>query len=272
MLVQRVLVALVGLPLIVLLLFRWPFAFAVLLALALLAAAWEYRGLWPADARLAPGWFLTGVGLALAPRLYPDAAAEAALGGLLLATLLYLTLSLRAYERGHDAAPRDAAYAALGALMFGGLGGYLLALQRLPWGPWAVLWVLSTVWVTDSAAYFVGRAWGRHRLVPRLSPKKTWEGLAGGVLLGTLYAGALFPAVAARWGFAPPASPWAGWGLGLLLTLLTPLGDLAESMFKRAAHLKDSGHLLPGHGGLFDRMDSWLWAGVLGYAWLTLFV
>ncbi|NPA30980.1 MAG: phosphatidate cytidylyltransferase [Chloroflexi bacterium] len=271
MLVSRVLVALVGLPLIVLLLFRWPTVFAALLALALLAAAWEYRGLWPADARLAPGWFLTGVALALLPRV-AAAGPEVALRGLLLATMLYLTLALRAYERGHDAAPRDAAYAALGALMFGGLGGYLLALQHLPAGPWAVLWVLSTVWVADSAAYFVGQAWGRHPLAPRLSPRKTWEGLVGGVLLGTLYAGALFPAVAARWGFDPPASPWVGWGLGLLLTLLTPLGDLAESMFKRAARQKDSGHLLPGHGGLFDRMDSWLWAGVLGYAWLTLFV
>ncbi len=271
MLAQRVLVALIGLPLIVWLLFRWPTAFAVLLALALLGAAREYRGLWPADARLNAGVFLVGVALALGPRLGGQGPA-AVLGGLMAATLWYLAQALWLYERGHAAAPRDAAYAALGALIFGGLGGYLLALQTLPWGPWAVLWVLSTVWVTDSAAYFVGRAWGRHRLAPRLSPKKSWEGFAAGVVLGTAYAGGIFPAVAAHWGFDPPTSALAGWGLGALLTLLTPLGDLAESMFKRAAHSKDSGHLLPGHGGLFDRMDSWLWAGVLGYAWLALFV
>jgi len=268
MLWQRVLVALVGLPLIVLLLFFWPAGFAGLLVVALLAAAWEYRGLWPADARLAPAWLLAGVLLALLPRvgLFPFGP-EA---GLAAAAMLELGAAVVAYERGRLTAPRDAAYAALGVLIFGGLGGYLLALQTLPLGPWAVLWVLSTVWVADSAAYFVGRAWGRHRLAPRLSPKKTWEGFWGGVVWGTLYAGAVFPTVAAHWGFRSPPS-WVGWGLGLLLTLLTPLGDLAESMFKRAAHSKDSGRLLPGHGGVFDRMDSWLWAGVLGYAWLTWF-
>ena len=270
MLYQRVLVALVGLPLIVGLLFRWPTGFAALLALALLGAAWEYRTLWPADARWPAAAWVVSIALPLLPRLgwLPGVSP---LAGLLAATLLDLSVALALFERGHGQAPRDAAYAALGALMFGGLGGMLLALQDLPWGPWAVLWVLSTVWVADSAAYFAGRAWGRHRLAPRLSPKKTWEGLAAGVLAGSLYAGALFPAVATRLGFAPPP-PLAAWGLGLVVAGLSPLGDLAESMFKRAARRKDSGHVLPGHGGLFDRLDSWLWAGALGYAWLHLFV
>ncbi len=268
MLWQRVLVALVGLPLIVGLLFWWPWGFALALAGALLIASGEYYRLWPADARLPRAVFLLGVAVSVLPWLWPRYAPVA---GLLAATLLYLTAALLAYEQGHDHAPRDAGYAALGALMFGGLGGTLVGLQRLPPGPWAVLWVLSTVWVADSAAYFAGRAWGRHRLAPRLSPKKTWEGYFAGVLAGTLYAGWLFPWAAARWGFAPPGAGVA-WGLGLLLTTLAPLGDLAESMFKRVAHSKDSGHWLPGHGGLFDRMDSWLWAGALGYAWLTLWL
>ncbi len=270
MLLQRVLVALVGLPLIVGLLFGWPQGFALALAGALLVAAGEYHRLWPAEARLPRALFLLGVAFSLAPWVWPRAGVSPT-AGLLAATMLYLTAALRAYEHGHDHAPQGAGYAALGALMFGGLGGTLLGLLQLPQGPWAVLWVLSTVWVADSAAYFAGRAWGRHRLAPRLSPKKTWEGYLAGVLAGTLYAGWLFPGVAARWSFGPPAAG-ASWGLGLLLTTLSPLGDLAESMFKRAAHSKDSGHWLPGHGGLFDRMDSWLWAGALGYAWLTMWL
>ncbi len=267
MTLQRVLVALIGLPLLIGLLFRWPTGFAAVLVLALLGAAREYRGLWPRDARLPTGLFLLGVALSLAPRLWPNWGMTFG-DGLAAATLLYLTYSLLAYERGHNLAPRDAAYATLGATLFGGIGGYLLALLTLPHGPWMLLWVLSTVWVADSAAYFIGRAWGRHHPVRRLSPRKTWEGFFAGVLLGTGYAGALFPAVAAAWGVAL-SSCLVGWGLGLVLTLLTPLGDLAESMFKRAVGSKDSGHLLPGHGGLFDRMDSWLWAGVLGYVWLA---
>ncbi len=187
MLYQRVLVALVGLPLIVGLLFRWPTGFAALLALALLGAAWEYRTLWPADARWPAAAWVVSIALPLLPRLgwLPGVSP---LAGLLAATLLDLSVALALFERGHGQAPRDAAYAALGALMFGGLGGMLLALQDLPWGPWAVLWVLSTVWVADSAAYFAGRAWGRHRLAPRLSPKKTWEGYWGGVVAGFLLA------------------------------------------------------------------------------------
>jgi phosphatidate cytidylyltransferase len=99
-------------------------------------------------------------------------------------------------------------------------------------------------------------------MAPRLSPKKTWEGFAGGVLTSTL-SGAL---IGALWGLVTPAlTPGRGAFLGLALGVLTPLGDLGESMIKRQFGEKDSSHLLPGHGGVFDRIDSWLWAAVIGY-------
>ena len=150
-------------------------------------------------------------------------------------------------------------------LYFGWIGGYLISIRELPEGMWWVLLALPSVWLADSGAYFIGRAIGKHRLSPRLSPKKTWEGYFGGVLVGVLGTAGL----AYLWGFwtGPESAitPLSGAILGLVLGVITTLGDLGESMFKRQAGVKDSGNLLPGHGGAFDRIDSWLWAGVLGY-------
>jgi phosphatidate cytidylyltransferase len=141
----------------------------------------------------------------------------------------------------------------------------LVSLRSLPDGLWWLLTALPSVWVGDSAAYFVGRAFGRHRLAPRLSPKKSWEGYLAGIV-GAAAAGAGF---AALWGVAagPSASvtPERGLVLGAVLGLLTTLGDLGISMIKREVQVKDSGTLLPGHGGALDRLDSWLWAGAIGY-------
>lgn len=115
--------------------------------------------------------------------------------------------------------------------------------------PARVLAVLALVWVADSAAYFVGRAWGRRKLAPSISPGKTWEGAVGGL------AAALGYAIICKRFFAD-----VGWGAYLaaaaLLAVLSIVGDLFESAAKRRAGVKDSGALLPGHGGILDRIDS----------------
>jgi phosphatidate cytidylyltransferase len=112
-----------------------------------------------------------------------------------------------------------------------------------------LLAVLVLVWVADSTAYFVGRAWGRRRLAPSISPGKTWEGAAGGV------AGALVYAIICRRFFDDPA--WAPYlAAAALLAVISIVGDLFESAAKRRAGVKDSGALLPGHGGILDRIDS----------------
>ena len=122
-----------------------------------------------------------------------------------------------------------------------------LALAALP--PLQVLAVLVLVWVADSAAYFVGRAWGRRKLAPSISPGKTWEGAWGGI------AGALAYAIICR-GLAG-AVAWMPLVAGAaLLAVLSIVGDLFESAAKRQAGVKDSGTLLPGHGGILDRIDS----------------
>ena len=127
---------------------------------------------------------------------------------------------------------------------------------------WLVL-VLSGTWLADSGAYLIGARWGRHKMTPSLSPKKTWEGLAGGVTIGIL-GNALVAAVLAL----PPVH---GAALGLLGGTLGTLGDLSVSMIKRQVGAKDSGQLIPGHGGALDRIDSLLFTVIAGYLYLVWF-
>lgn len=129
------------------------------------------------------------------------------------------------------------------------------ALIYLPPGAWWLLVVLLGVWGFDSAAFFAGRYFGRHKLSPRVSPGKTWEGVIGGMVL-SIAAGLLFTVV-------PLGVPWyLAIVLGILLGAAAVLGDLSESLIKRQTHVKDSGQFMPGHGGMLDRVDS-LWFAVI---------
>jgi phosphatidate cytidylyltransferase len=132
--------------------------------------------------------------------------------------------------------------------------------------PRSVLFLLLLVWVCDSAAYYVGRRYGRRRLAPTVSPKKTWEGSIGGLAAATI-----FGAAAGTWWFLPELGPVRGALVGAFASTAGQLGDLVESLWKRGAGVKDSGTFLPGHGGFYDRIDSLLFAGpvVAGFlAWM----
>lgn len=128
-----------------------------------------------------------------------------------------------------------------------------LALVRLQQWPWVLLAVLGVVWVADIAAYFAGHLWGRRKLAPSISPGKTWEGVAGATI-GV----AVYHALVWRFGFSDVA-PQIATATILMVACLLPLsilGDLFESWIKRKAGVKDSGRLLPGHGGVLDRIDA----------------
>lgn len=156
---------------------------------------------------------------------------------------------------------RGTAGVALAGLYAGGcLGGWLLLRQQEP--AWVLAGGVLTVKSCDIGAYFLGRAFGRRRLAPRVSPGKSWEGLFGGVATASIV-GAL---LAAWSGSALPDSAvpvWLGIAIGAVLGLAGQAGDLAESLLKRAGGVKDSSRLLPGLGGVFDVMDSLLPAGLL---------
>ena len=190
---------------------------------------------------------------------------------LALFTLLAMTVHLFDFERGDRFSGTDFVITLGGIVYFGHLGGYLIPLRFIPEGFWWFLTVLPAVWLGDSGAYFIGRRFGRRQLSPRLSPKKTWEGYFGGVLVGTVGTAlwvlglrALSPEISITW--------VDGSVLGLILSVVTPLGDLGQSMIKRQVGIKDSGKILPGHGGMFDRIDTWIWAAAIGYFIITIFL
>ena len=140
------------------------------------------------------------------------------------------------------------------------IGAFVAIVDLQARSPWLVLAAMAIVWIADTAAYFTGRRFGRHKLAPAISPGKTWEGVGGAAAAVALYAAALAP-------LAPAAGYRGSQGVGALvlwiafavaLALLSVVGDLFESLLKRHAGVKDSGSLLPGHGGILDRTDALL--------------
>ncbi|MBN1934674.1 MAG: phosphatidate cytidylyltransferase [Anaerolineae bacterium] len=144
-----------------------------------------------------------------------------------------------------------------GALYIGWMSGHMLLMRALPGGGYLLFTAFGCTWLADGGAYFVGRAWGTHHMAPQISPKKTWEGYAGGIVTGVV-GGAIIAGLGGL-----------GWGhgalLGLLLAAMTPIGDLGISMIKREVGVKDTSNLIPGHGGILDRADSLLLTAIIGY-------
>ncbi len=140
-----------------------------------------------------------------------------------------------------------------------------LAIVRA-WGGWTVLSVVVAIWTCDTAAYFVGSAFGRHKLYPSVSPGKTWEGAVAGFL------GALAVMVTGRELFLPYLTLAAGISLGVIVGIFGQMGDLMESMLKRDAGIKDSSALIPGHGGVYDRFDSLVFVAPFVYLYIDFIV
>jgi len=247
--------ALVGLPLLVGVVWVGGLPLMALVAGAGVLGTAEFLGLARrAGARpLTPLALAWAVPLALAPTLPPGTLAPTLSAGVLGAGV---GLSLRREPR---TALADLGTTLAGPLLVAWPLGYALALRALPGGPAPLLLALGAVFASDTGAYFLGRALGRRPLAPSISPSKTVEGAVGGLLCGALAGLAL--------AFLPPAplTPWQGALAGAIASLAGQVGDLAESALKRSAGVKDSGRLLPGHGGLLDRLDSLLFGLVAVY-------
>jgi phosphatidate cytidylyltransferase len=250
---KRVLTAAVLAPFFVyIVLWAPPLAFLAVLTVVALLCFHEFSGIVASYGIDAPGpvGYAAGLVLLLIPR-------EAALA-LALTTLAALTLGLV----GRDLAkglPRASALL-LGVLYIFGLWRWAIPLRDL--NRHFLLFALVANWVGDAAAYYAGRAWGRHKLAPRVSPAKTWEGsiasLLASLVFGYFYLTRMIPSV----------TPIDALLLALAANLAGQIGDLAESAMKRGAGVKDSGGMLPGHGGWLDRVDSSLFALPVVY-WLV---
>lgn len=269
---RRVLTALamaaVGLPAVI---YGGIFYF-LLMGIFLVGGAWEFVRLYRA-VQYEPHETVTIGGvlvIATARFFFPDYAIFA----LVVFILLAMTVHIIAYERGRDKAGLDFTITLAGIAYLGWLGSYLLDLRNLPDGGWWFMFILPLVWAGDTGAYLIGAVYGRHKMSPRLSPRKSWEGYAAGIITA-MYAGVLFAYAFSSLGPQPLhglIDPIKGALLGFFISALTPLGDLGESMFKRQGGLKDSSHIFPGHGGFLDRIDSWIWGAAIGYFIIQYFI
>ena len=262
--VRRVLAAAVFLPIFYYLVHDLgAMAFFGLAAIAGMLAVGEFYRLHLGQAPW-PWWCWLGVGatgLLISSAQWPTLVTDRAV---LLGTLaIALCMPLLSGKSLRDSLT-DGMVLVMGVLYLGLTLSYLVLTRGLPDGALLIFFVFLVTWAGDTGAYVAGKSMGRHALAPVISPKKTYEGLAGGLVLACLMA------VVARAWFLPAFSLVDCLALGMILTITGLIGDLAESAMKRSAGFKDSGALIPGHGGMLDRLDSLLFTGPAFYYYVTI--
>ncbi|HEY4690671.1 MAG TPA: phosphatidate cytidylyltransferase [Anaerolineae bacterium] len=259
MLLTRALSALILAPLVIAAVGAGGWALVGFLIVVLGIAAWEFARLMQRGG-FRPTWWIAPILIAafVIDAMLP--AARALPAALSLTLIGSLTWHMR--HRG-PSVTADWALAIAGGVYLGWAGRQFVEVRALENGAAWLLLILTGTWLADSGAYLVGVRIGRHTLSPALSPKKSWEGLAGGVIIGLV--GNALVAAALRL----PAIHGAM--LGLIGGTIGTLGDLSVSMMKRQVGAKDSGHLIPGHGGALDRIDSLLFVVIAGHLYLVWF-
>jgi len=266
---KRILTGLVLTPLVLALVLLGPLWLVTLVTAGVAAlAAWEFLALAREGGANPPRIAVLAAILALflAGFEWPDQM-TASFGLLSLALLVYCT-----FNSAVENVLADATSSIFCLLYTGSTLIAIPALREQSNGPSLLIFLMCVVWAGDIAALYVGRAWGRHKLAPALSPNKTWEGTLGSVAGSLMAAGALLGLAhllqsweSTRLSF--PETIWFWLVLALIVNVAAQVGDLAESALKRSAGVKDSGTLLPGHGGVLDRVDALLLAApVLWYA------
>jgi phosphatidate cytidylyltransferase len=269
MLKQRIITALVLAPLAL-----WgiwvlpPQLFAMAIGVIFAMAGWEWSRLCGLEHAAGRAAYVALLALAIAG-CYPLLAQGNWPQAILVIALMWWVLALMAvlsYPQGTGLWQRSGVARGIAGVLVLLPAWAALVLLHERFGPGYVILLMLVIWGADTGAYFAGRAFGRHKLAPRVSPGKTWEGVAGGAVLALLVAW-----VGTYW--IEPVGGYAAFlALVLLLVSISILGDLVESLFKRIADVKDSGGLLPGHGGVMDRIDSMTAAAplfALGLIWLS---
>jgi len=189
----------------------------------------------------------------------------------LIITLLLLVLEL---FRRKESAVANLGGSLLGIVYIGFFAGAIIDLREFysasvftySQGGYLIIAIMATIWICDSAAYFIGSAYGLHKLMPRVSPNKSWEGAAAGFVFSVL---AMIAAHELVLEFMELKDAIV---IGLIVGTFGQIGDLVESLIKRDSHVKDSSSIIPGHGGILDRFDSLLFTAPIVYLYLTFFV
>ncbi|MCC6867268.1 MAG: phosphatidate cytidylyltransferase [Burkholderiales bacterium] len=260
MLKTRIVTALVLVPGVLAALFLLaPLPWALVLLVVVGWAAHEWARLATFPPPLHTAFVLATLLLALALLFYPDrGAAQAYAHGILFLASVFWIFVAPLWVAGRWSTQARVPMALLGVVILVATWVALVELRRH--SPWLALAAMAVVWIADTAAYFAGRAFGRHKLAPLVSPGKTWEGVIGAWVAVAVYALVLVPyAGAASFRPAIGAATVIGFVLFvLLLACVSVIGDLFESLMKRQAGVKDSGAVLPGHGGVLDRIDALL--------------
>jgi phosphatidate cytidylyltransferase len=267
-LTKRILVALVAIPILLFLTFwREILPFKLLVTTGLILALVEYLQLAYED-KIKPQRTegILSLLIILLP-LISKTLFSWTEGAGMLAVLLILNLAFLWSQRTVKRMVVTVSVTFFGVAYFGFFGGYFFSLRDLSNGAWFLLWLYISTWAYDTGGYFAGSSWGKHRLAPQVSPNKSWEGCAGGFVLSLI-------GLYLLWQFIPTYSQIFNLAdviiLAILLSFFGQIGDLVESIMKRSLSAKDSGSFFPGHGGVFDRIDSLLFNAPVLYFYLTL--
>jgi phosphatidate cytidylyltransferase len=262
---HRVITGVVGVPLVVLAIwFGWPW-FTLLMAAAALVGTYEFYRL--ADFRKREPLLYLGLLWTLALVVSPQYSNPGLLPLTIAATML-ISLIMLLFRPSRETAFRSWAWAIVGALYIGWMLSYWLSLRGLPDGRNWVYLAMLTTFANDTGAYFIGRAVGKHKMAPAISPAKTWEGAVGGLVSAipaAILIAIVLGSISARFGTPFVFEYWRIILLGFLVGLFAQLGDLVESLLKRNVGVKEAGGVLPGHGGILDRFDSLIFVGAIAY-------
>jgi len=256
MLIHRILTAVVGLPLLIAIIWFGEPWFTLLIAVMAALGSWEFYRM-TRQSKIQPityfgmVWVLFFV---LSPHCpYPLTTP------FLITSAIVISLIWLLFRSPREQAFTNWAWTMAGIFYIGWMLSYWVELRNMEAGKELVFWAMFTTFASDTSAFFVGRTWGRHALAPAISAGKTWEGAIGG-LLASVVASLILSII-----FPLPFSYWQVALLGFIISVFAQLGDLVESLLKRNIGVKDAGKLIPGHGGVLDRIDSLIFTGVIVY-------
>jgi phosphatidate cytidylyltransferase len=263
MLKTRLLTALISLPIIIFFTWKGGIFFAGLVIAIILLSIFEFYTLFKINLFRTLGIIaiVFGTVLGLIGRMETEAIYNACL------TITILTaISLQLIDKKPGEALSGGSLAIFGLIYTCWLFSHFIILRQLPRGISYVFSILTITWLGNTAAYVVGSKYGRKKLIPRITPNKTVEGALAEVITAVVIS------ILCRWGFNNGLSVRHSFFLGLIIGVFSIMGDLTESMIKRAAKVKDVSRLIPGHGGVLDRIDSLLFTAPAYYYYLQIFV